>query len=116
MVDFNRKLEEKAGELVALVESTPDEDPPLLDRPDFVSRFNRLEGEFLGVLYEGQRHIWHATLLASRLGQKDRTAVELKVGPLFVEQGALGEVWRREWLHGTQTRRASVYRRLLRSR
>src|SRR5437870_895035 len=90
MVNRNRALEAKAAEIVALVESTPDViGTDVSQPPDFLATFNRLESELLGQMYEGQRHIWHTTALASRLGERDRPVVESKVGRLFTDTGAL---------------------------
>lgn len=117
MVNNNRAVEAKAAEIVALVEGADHTaGNPLALTGDDWRRFLDLEYELVGLIYNGQRHIWHTTALASRLGERDRPAVESKVGPLFTEQGALAQVWRDNWLNGRQLSRASVYRRLLRAK
>lgn len=117
MVNNNRAVEAKAAEIVALVEGADHTaGNPLSLVGDDWRRFLDLEYELVGLIYAGQRHIWHTTALASRLGERDRPVVESKVGRLFTDTGALAQVWRDNWLNGRQLSRASTYRRLVRSR
>jgi hypothetical protein len=113
----DRAVEAKATEIVELVEAQDHSNVPLLNvTGEAWTTFCRLENELVALLYAGHRHLWATQAAAAALGHRDRAVVEGAVGPLFRENGSLGDIWKQTWLGGRMTSRSSEYRRLLRKR
>ena len=119
LVHAGKVFHKVCAELVELVESTPDKDPPMLDRPDFLAKFDSLDRQRLQTFYQAQQREHQAVALALGLSAEDRVRVEQGVGPLFHDDGAkVVETWRAAWLkdEDRMISRASTYHRLLSNR
>lgn len=118
LVRLGKGFAQVCREMVALVESTPDKDPPLLDRPEFVAELNRLDQKRLWHFHKAQGTEWKLVAMALGLSAPDRVTVERAVGFLFNDDGSKTEVWKNLWLKDEDRAisRASTYHRLLGNR